>query len=135
MPLRFDSPCSRCKGPRETKGHAYCRACARERRRENPPEWKPKYRLTQRKRDLLKKYGLEWAEYLRIRSEQNACCAICHRPEDDNRHEQLYVDHCHSTGQTRSLLCQKCNFMIGQADDDPSILQKAIDYLKHHGHR
>ena len=60
--------------------------------------------------------------------DQNYCCAICkkHQDEFDRR---LAIDHDHSTGEIRGLLCSNCNASIGYALDDISILQNAISYL------
>jgi len=40
------------------------------------------------------------------------------------------IDHCHSSGKVRGLLCHNCNVMIGHARDNVSILETAIEYLK-----
>jgi len=42
----------------------------------------------------------------------------------------LVVDHCHSTGKVRGLLCSNCNRGIGMLQERVDILQNAIDYLK-----
>lgn len=57
--------------------------------------------------------------------EQNGLCAICAQPSD----ETLALDHCHTTGEFRGLLCRRCNTGIGLLRDDKEILQKAINYL------
>ena len=46
---------------------------------------------------------------------QQGRCAICKRHETDPifRGKALVVDHNHSTGIVRSLLCQRCNVCIG----------------------
>jgi hypothetical protein len=43
------------------------------------------------------------------------------------------VDHNHKTGAVRGLLCCKCNFILGHADDDVGILRRAISYLTLYG--
>lgn len=50
-------------------------------------------------------------------------CAICKRTN------KLHVDHCHSSGNLRGVLCQKCNMALGLLNDDVELLAKAIDYL------
>ena len=79
----------------------------------------------------LSKYGLTIDEYNSMFNAQNGKCAICGSYGDESKpHRKLYIDHNHMTGNVRGLLCHKCNFMIGQANDDTSILQKGIDYLR-----
>jgi len=45
------------------------------------------------------------------------------------RKKQLDVDHCHTTGEVRGLLCNRCNTGIGQFKDNPNILRSAARYL------
>ena len=55
-------------------------------------------------------------------------CDICGVPETECT-RALAVDHCHETGAFRGFLCNNCNAGLGRFRDDPSILQKAINYL------
>jgi hypothetical protein len=55
--------------------------------------------------------------------EQSGKCGIC------EREETLYIDHCHSTGKVRKLLCLQCNTGLGNFRDDKALLGKAIEYL------
>ncbi len=76
----------------------------------------------------LKRYGITLEDYDKIYDSQNGCCAIC------NRHQQalkrlLAVDHCHTTGEIRGLLCHSCNLLLGFANDNAEVLTKAISYL------
>jgi hypothetical protein len=56
-------------------------------------------------------------------------CEICGVLESDLS-QRLHVDHDHVSGNFRGFLCGKCNRMLGYADDNKAILEKAIDYLK-----
>lgn len=73
-------------------------------------------------------YGLGIQDFDKMRKDQNYCCAICGKHEDESA-KGLAVDHCHTEGQVRGLLCSHCNTGLGQFKDDVSLLQKAIEYL------
>jgi hypothetical protein len=59
---------------------------------------------------------------------QGGSCKIC-KTHESNLKRKLFVDHCHTTGSVRGLLCQSCNTMIGNAKDNILVLQAAINYL------
>jgi len=40
------------------------------------------------------------------------------------------LDHCHSTGVVRGVLCWDCNVGIGKLGDTKEGVQRALDYLK-----
>lgn len=42
----------------------------------------------------------------------------------------LVIDHCHDTGAVRGLICSPCNVGVGMFRDDPSLMRKAIAYLR-----
>lgn len=77
---------------------------------------------------LLREYGISIKEYDTILKEQNGNCKICGNKETLKR--RLGVDHCHTTGKVRGLLCSKCNRGIGMFNDNIDNLNKAIKYLK-----
>ena len=83
-------------------------------------------------RQRKQSYGIEDGEYLSRLVSQNFCCAICDLPQDQVPRKKLFVDHCHTTGEVRGLLCQACNFVLGQAKDSQTILANAIQYLEDH---
>lgn len=78
----------------------------------------------------LRGYGLTQIQYDSIFLGQNGLCAICNKPPDGERWKKLCIDHDHSTGQVRGLLCSTCNTALGKFQDSQELLQKAIDYLK-----
>lgn len=73
-------------------------------------------------------YGITSEEYQRIYEYQGGSCAICQRAR--GLRKKLSVDHDHSTGEVRGLLCQKCNRdVLGHLRDDTNALYRAADYL------
>ena len=94
--------------------------------------WKsenPEKAKTSARRYVLKKmYGISLEQYETMRIEQNYCCAICGKREDNGK-RKLHVDHDHKTGKIRSLLCFKCNGGIGAFNEDISLLDKVKCYL------
>ncbi len=54
-------------------------------------------------------------------------CAICEIEFSDT--VKYVVDHCHSTNKVRGLLCYPCNVALGMFKDQPTILERAINYL------
>jgi hypothetical protein len=88
------------------------------------------------KHKLKVKYGMTFEEYEALLKAQNGVCAVCQRPETVVLKKQvirLAVDHSHSTGKVRGLLCRNCNAALGFLNDDILRFQAAIDYLRKYG--
>ncbi len=79
---------------------------------------------------LKTRYGIDIEQYKKVLENQNYLCAICGCSENDTKHKRMSVDHCHSSGKIRGLLCRKCNAMLGLVNDNVDTLLKAIDYLE-----
>jgi hypothetical protein len=77
----------------------------------------------------VRRYGISRQDVDLIRAKQRNRCAIC---GDENPE---HLDHDHSTGRTRDLLCQRCNQGLGLLRDDPGILRAAADYVEEHRRR
>lgn len=78
-------------------------------------------------------YGLSIEQYLDIAEDQNFVCAICGQenfPMGVNHSGLLVVDHEHSSGQIRGLLCHNCNRALGLLQDSVSTLLAALSYLE-----
>lgn len=59
-----------------------------------------------------------------------ATCGICSAAAGTNgRGDRLAVDHCHTTGRIRGLLCHRCNTALGLLADSPDMLRNALAYL------
>lgn len=74
-----------------------------------------------------KGYKLTGPEFRELLERQGGLCAICRRPPDGTR---LVVDHDHTGGDVRGLLCHGCNRGIGLMREDPAALRRAADYLE-----
>lgn len=85
-----------------------------------------------RKYRLFTKYGVTVEMYDILFEKQGGVCAICKEPpsEENTRWGTLHVDHCHTTGAVRGLLCIPCNTALGCVRDDIRRLQSAIKYLE-----
>lgn len=78
-----------------------------------------------------RKYGITYDEVQAMREQQGNRCMICGNEFDvSNRHTTYSVDHCHTEGHVRGLLCGSCNKGLGQFKDDPQLLANAIKYLR-----
>ena len=73
-----------------------------------------KHRSKEWERQLRKRYGIDATTYETMFIEQKGLCALCEQPgllKANGRVERLCVDHSHTTGQVRRLLCRACNFL------------------------
>jgi hypothetical protein len=77
-------------------------------------------------------YGLSREDYNSMLKNQNNCCAICGVHETETKMGKLYVDHNHSTGKVRGLLCHNCNASLGLMKESIDSLAAAISYLNEH---
>lgn len=55
---------------------------------------------------------------------RDKACEVC-GTEDD-----LCVDHCHTSGEIRGVLCRKCNSALAFLKDDPAVIRRAADYIE-----
>jgi hypothetical protein len=102
---------------------AKCRNRLQRQKRKDPEynrHWKLKY-----------KYGISLLEYKEILKNQGDKCALCEKPRLENK-KDFAVDHNHVTGRIRGLLCDSCNWGLGNFKCDSGIefLLKAIEYIK-----
>ncbi len=81
-------------------------------------------------------YGLSDEEYTSMLDTQHGKCAICKKEPIGriDKTRKLHVDHCHTTGKVRGLLCLHCNRGLGGFLDSVPSLQTAIKYLERHEH-
>lgn len=84
---------------------------------------------------LERKYKISVKRYDELLDEQGGVCAMCREPETfvnkkTGKLQDLCVDHNHTTGEPRGLLCVRCNRGLGYLRDDPALLRAGVVYLK-----
>lgn len=142
--------CSKCKttkpleeftnNPKQSQGKAnYCKPCSREYyakwktpemlQRKYTAKKQPERQVAHKSYYLLKKYNLTLEDYNKLWDSQEHCCKIC-KAKENTPGKGFAVDHCHTTGKVRGILCDRCNLLLGKAHDDCTLLEEVINYLK-----
>ncbi len=84
--------------------------------------------------NLKKHYGITLEQFEAMSQAQDNKCGICLQEVNEihksGRQMPLTVDHCHSTGKVRGLLCGGCNRGLGDFKDNIDFLKAAIKYLE-----
>ncbi len=120
----------------------------REYQRRYQKEWRKRTRLHERRLEAdpdywrkrskairLGRYGLTQEAFDILLAKQGGKCAICQttEPQTGGYKQDWSIDHCHTTGRVRGLLCHHCNCALGHVRDDPTVLRRMIDYLTSEG--
>ena len=81
---------------------------------------------------LKHRYGVTAQDVLDLATAQNDSCAICKAPlrKGKGMKGTINVDHDHTSGEIRGLLCGSCNTGLGCFSDDSAKLSQALVYLK-----
>jgi hypothetical protein len=90
-----------------------------------------------RAKNLKRLYGMTPEEYQALFATQSGVCAVCGQPETTNdsrtgKTKNLQIDHCHTTGRVRALLCKECNNALGLLHDDPVRIRLLLQYAEIH---
>jgi hypothetical protein len=109
---------------------------AKEKRRKYNANWLAKNPNANRNKHYKKRYGITVEDYEAMSERQNHLCAICGLPETKKRKDGttsiLAVDHDHTTGAVRELLCVGCNHMLGNIENRNVSLDAIAAYIKRH---
>jgi hypothetical protein len=85
-------------------------------------------RKNDRIKHYVRKYGLSTDSAVALVENKVGTCEICRATDS------LVVDHCHSTGNVRGLICGACNSALGYARENISTLRGLIQYIERHNH-
>jgi len=125
--------CTKCHIEKEEHHFSWANGAKTYRRGDcKPCAYRPKTIEQQRIAQRKHRYGVDNAEFMRLMDMQKGLCAICNvgLKENGERNIKPCIDHCHTTGAVRGLLCHRCNVALGLLDDDIERLNKAVEYLK-----
>lgn len=110
----------------------YCKSCA------NQKQMRYYGANKQKVRDRVRKqlYGISSETYKSMHAAQNGLCAICKKAETATGKKgalmSLAVDHRHSDGAVRALLCKRCNRVLGSIKDNFDVALGLAKYIQHH---
>lgn len=122
-PVEGKRLCGKCKQvlPEENfvqykdgRRHAYCNPCKSEH-----------FKHYQKTVGRFKRHGITKDIYDAMYTEQSGRCYICSKHET-----KLHIDHNHSTGKVRHLLCKECNMALGLLQENVGSLRNMIEYLE-----
>ena len=93
------------------------------------------YAATRLRLHLARKFKITVEQYNAMLEAQNGVCKICGfscgaKRRGTRKMMSLSVDHDHSTGKVRGLLCNSCNVGLGRFKDNINSLERAVAYLK-----
>lgn len=119
------------KNKAKSDGYAdECKQCRKNKQKERLEQDYLGTRLKERAANLKRLFGMTLEEYEQKAAKQDNVCAICGGLCKSGK--RLAVDHNHTTGKIRDLLCGNCNGGLGKFQDDPELLLKAAEYLRKH---
>lgn len=110
-----------------------CKRCLQERRKD--PQVAKVEREQSREYRYRAKYGITYADYVKMVRSAEGVCEICGVAPDITHPVKacrvLHVDHDHLTGKVRGVLCHECNMALGKLGDEN--LMNAVNYLSRKG--
>lgn len=119
--------CTKCKLNIRAKSRNWCKECFNIWAREY---YNKRSKLDKKGLNSKRNYGVT-KEKLQLMIEKSSNkCEICKIIFEDT--SKINIDHCHKTNSVRGILCSKCNYGIGNFNDNIRILNSAINYLNYY---
>lgn len=83
----------------------------------------------QRDISLTRSYGLSPQDWDKLFQSQGSKCASCGDIPREGAKRKFHLDHDHSTGAVRGILCHSCNVALGHLKEDQARIQALSEYL------
>lgn len=125
--------CKTCGNETSRSNYIRCLDCRRKEEHKSIDE-RYSYR---REWGYKKKYGIDEDGFGLLWDVQKGLCGICKNQLElpsrtrGQQRRAAVVDHDHTTGNIRGLLCNSCNKGIGLLDDSHLLLTQALKWIKH----
>lgn len=125
--------CKRCGTTEKYLSGWNCVHCVKQKTLKRNSEIYRKYSQTDKGRRnlrngvLKRKYNITIEQYEEMFIQQNKCCVICNETI-----AKFVVDHCHTSQKVRSILCDRCNKVLGLVREKEEVLKQMIKYIKVH---
>jgi hypothetical protein len=88
---------------------------------------RPDVKARERQGHLRRKFNITQERYEELLAAQGGGCAVCSKRPKPGK--SLHVDHDHTTGAVRGLLCFSCNAALGHLRDDPALIDALMAYV------
>lgn len=120
--LCFNERCALYASNNRTKRRAYLR------------QWRINNPKKQRQYDISYSYDVTPEELSYLLQWEKGICPICavELLKFGTGLKEACIDHDHKTKRFRAVICGRCNRALGLIEDQPSISEKLISYLKEH---
>ncbi|HCH9337366.1 TPA: hypothetical protein NNW70_004295 [Salmonella enterica] len=115
------------------RGYSYkCKSCHNEYVRENwykknsdkQKQSSKKWKNSNKNKILASKYKTTESEIISLLEKSSNKCEVC------NKTFKICIDHCHTTGKVRGVLCMRCNAALGLLQEDQYIVSNLLDYIR-----
>jgi hypothetical protein len=134
--------CEHCKERPKRTAHPNCHYCAE--CKEEIQRWRrgtsdQREHHLQVKRDWaarnmrMRKYGVSVEQFQELVIKANRACELCRQTfEQEKGPHGPHLDHCHTTGKVRGILCGPCNRELGVLEKlkNGSRLSEMFEYLE-----
>jgi hypothetical protein len=124
-----DGYCSNCKDCENKK--------ARDNRAKRKKEDPKKYKRINKNNNFKRLYGITLEEFDQMFERAGSQCEICSKGLVKEREGSkgptdnvAVLDHCHTTGTVRAILCSQCNTALGLMKEDPTKIRQLADYAE-----
>ena len=92
---------------------------------------RPEVKEAQRDSDWRRNYNITRGQVVEMFEAQGGCCAMCEKELDfaigAKRDRAINIDHCHTSGKVRGILCVSCNTSVGRYEN---LKEQIHEYLE-----